>query len=119
MARGAFSPLTVGAEFTMAIEMAVLVGAGASIASVSSFAPQAWKVIRTRDTSSISAAMYWLTVAGFGLWFAYGAMLGQWPLIITNGICFSLATFILVMKLLPPSGKQAVADAVDPNSQDG
>lgn len=97
----------------MAVDVAILVGAAASLASVSSFAPQAWKILRTRDTRGISAAMYWLTVVGFGLWFAYGVMLGQWPLIITNGICISLATFILVMKLLSPSGKRAVADAVD------
>jgi len=103
----------------MSIEISVLVGAVASIASVSSFAPQAWKVIRTRDTSSLSSAMYGLTVVGFSLWFAYGIMLGQWPLIVTNGICFALSAFILMMKLLPPSGKQAVAEAIDPTSQDG
>jgi len=101
------------------MEMSVLVGAVASVASVSSFAPQAWKVIRTRDTSSLSSTMYALTVVGFSLWFAYGVMLEQWPLIVTNGICFVLSAFILIMKLLPPSGKQAVADAIDPNSPDG
>ena len=100
----------------MAIEISTLVGAVASIASVSSFAPQAWKVVRTRDTSSLSATMYGLTVFGFSLWFTYGLMLGQWPLILTNGICFVLSGFILVMKLLPPSGKQAVAEAIDPNA---
>lgn len=103
----------------MALEMATLVGAAASIASVSSFAPQAWRVIRTRDTRSISAAMYWLTVTGFGLWFTFGILVGQWPLIVTNGICFVMSAFILVMKLLPPSGKQAVAAAIDPASHDG
>ena len=102
----------------MPLELSNLVGVAASIASVSSFAPQAWKVIRTRDTGSISAAMYWLTITGFGLWFAFGILLGQWPLIVTNGICFALSTFILVMKLLPPSGKQAVATAIDPIPQD-
>jgi len=108
-----------GSDSTMAIEMSVLVGALASIASVSSFAPQAWMVIRTRDTSSLSLAMYGLTVLGFSLWFAYGIMIGQWPLIITNSICFALSAFILIMKILPPSGKQAVAEAIDPNPPDG
>ena len=56
--------------------------------------------------------MYGLTVAGFALWLAYGVMLG--PLIATNSICFVLAAFILVMKLLPASGKRAVADTLDP-----
>jgi MtN3 and saliva related transmembrane protein len=103
----------------MAIEIANLIGVAASIASVSSFAPQAWKVIRTRDTRSISATMYWLTVVGFGLWFVFGVLVGQWPLIVTNAICFALSAFILVMKVLPPSKKQAVADAIVPNSHEG
>jgi len=98
--------------------MTVLVGAVATVVSVASFAPQAWKVIRTRDTSSLSSAMYALTVVGFSLWFVYGIMLWQWPLIVANGICFALSAFILMMKLLPPSGKQAVAEAIDPNSHD-
>ena len=100
----------------MSIDISNLVGVAASIASVSSFAPQAWRIIRTRDTQSISAAMYWLTVTGFGLWLGFGILVGQWPLIVTNAICFALSAFILVMKMLPPSGKRAVADAIDPGA---
>jgi len=103
----------------MTIELSVLVGAFASVASVASFVPQAWRVIRTRDTTSLSSAMYGLTVFGFSLWFAYGIILGQWPLIITNGVCFVLSAFILMMKLLPLAGKQAVAEAIDPNPPEG
>lgn len=100
----------------MAIETSTLVGAVASIASVTSFAPQAWKIVKTRDTSSLSSTMYGLTVFGFALWFTYGLLLGQWPLIVTNSICLALSGFILVMKLLPASGKRAVADAIDPDA---
>lgn len=96
------------------MDIATLVGAAASACSVSSFAPQAWKVIRSRDTRSISAAMYALTVTGFALWLAYGVMLGAWPLILTNGICLLLAAFILAMKLLPQRSKEAVAETLDP-----
>jgi MtN3 and saliva related transmembrane protein len=88
----------------------------AAITSTASFAPQAWKIIKTRETKDISTGMYGLTVAGFALWLAYGMMLGQWPLIATNSICFVLAAFILVMKLLPASGQRAVADTLDPSA---
>ena len=37
----------------------------------------------------------------FALWTAYGVGVREWPLIITNGVCFLLAAFILVMTLLP------------------
>ena len=97
-------------------DVATVVGGLAAVASTSSFAPQAWKIIRTRETKDISAGTYSLTVFGFVLWFVYGILLGQWPLILTNGICLCFAVFILVMKLLPASGKHAVADVLDPSA---
>ncbi|TCI00783.1 hypothetical protein EJV46_00980 [Roseococcus sp. SYP-B2431] len=100
----------------MNFDIQTLLGAAATAASITSFTPQAWKIIKTRDTSSISAGMYALTVTGFALWLSYGAVLGQWPIIITNMICLVLASFILVMKLLPSEKKNAVADAIDPQA---
>src|ERR1700738_576224 len=99
----------------MALDTSTLIiGVLAAITSTGSFAPQAWKIIKTRETKDISTGMYSLTVAGFALWLAYGVMLGQWPLIATNGICLALAAFILVMKILPALGKRAVADPLHP-----
>jgi MtN3 and saliva related transmembrane protein len=99
-----------------AIEPATLVGAVAALASTASFAPQAWKIIRTRQTKDISTGMYALTVVGFALWLAYGVMLGQWPLMVTNSICLCMSLFILTMKLLPERDKQAVAASLTPTT---
>jgi MtN3 and saliva related transmembrane protein len=96
------------------MDAASIVGTLATVCSTTSFVPQAWKVVRTRDTSSISKRMYLITVAGFSLWLAYGLLLGQWPLIVTNGICLALSAFILLMKVLPRPQKEAVASALDP-----
>ena len=97
------------------MDAATLVGGLATLASTTSFVPQAWKVIRTRDTAAISKRMYAVTVLGFALWLTYGWLLGQWPLILTNGICLLLSGFILVMKLLPRRQKEeTVAAALDP-----
>ncbi|GGC30938.1 hypothetical protein GCM10011504_06470 [Siccirubricoccus deserti] len=98
------------------MDVATLVGAAATLASTTSFLPQAWKVIRTRDTAAISAGMYAVTVVGFALWLTYGLLLGALPLIVTNGICLALSAFILVMKLLPRQQKVAVAETLDPLS---
>jgi MtN3 and saliva related transmembrane protein len=97
-----------------AMDPTTLVGAAATLCSTVSFAPQAWKIIRTRDTSAISSLTYSFTVAGFVFWFAYGILLLEWPLIVTNGICLLLSAFILTMKVMPKGGKDAVADAIDP-----
>ncbi|HVW72230.1 MAG TPA: SemiSWEET transporter [Rhizomicrobium sp.] len=86
----------------------------AALCSTLSFAPQAWKIIRSARTHDISLGMYLLTVTGFALWLAYGIAQHQWPLMISNGICLGLAGFILAMKLLPAREKQKVAKALDP-----
>jgi len=98
------------------IDATTLLGGAATMASVISFTPQAWKIIRTRDTRSISTGTYVLTVLGFSLWLGYGLLLGQWPLIATNAICLALSAFILTMKLLPERQKKAVAEAIDPKA---
>lgn len=93
-----------------------VIGSLAALASTVSFAPQAWKIVRTRDTAAISAKMYAVTVVGFALWTSYGLMLMQWPIIVTNSICFLLSGFILAMKLLPRRERDKVADAIDPDA---
>lgn len=93
-----------------------IIGSLAALASMTSFAPQAWKIIKSRQTKDLSAVMYAITVAGFALWTVYGVMLGQWPIIVTNSVCLMLAGFILTMKLLPRRAKNTVADALDPDA---
>jgi MtN3 and saliva related transmembrane protein len=97
------------------VQAATVIGILATIASTVSFTPQAWKIIKSRQTHDISMAMYAITVTGFALWTGYGILLGEWPLIITNGICLILSAFILTMKLLPPEEKEIVANAIDPD----
>ena len=91
------------------MDLTTAVGAASTLASTTSFAPQAWKVIRARDTAAISARMYTITVVGFTLWLTYGSLLGQWPLNVTNAICLALSSFILTMRLLPAERRDAVA----------
>ncbi len=98
----------------MSIGIVTLVGSAAAILSTISFVPQAVKIIRSRDTSSISSGMYMVTVAGFVLWTTYGAMQLAWPLIASNSICLILSAFILTMKLLPNRESEKVADALEP-----
>ncbi len=88
----------------------------AALCSIVSFMPQAWKIVKSRDTRSISTGMYAVTVTGFSLWLAYGVLLTQWPLIVTNGVCLVLSLFILAMKLFPQATKDQVADTIDPDA---
>jgi MtN3 and saliva related transmembrane protein len=98
------------------LEPATVIGACAAVASTVSFVPQAWKIIKSRRTHDISTGMYAVTVVGFALWTAYGVVLRQWPLIVTNATCLILSAFILTMKVLPRRQKEALADAIDPTT---
>ncbi|HWD27267.1 MAG TPA: SemiSWEET transporter [Rhizomicrobium sp.] len=95
------------------MQLVPVIGTIAALCSTVSFAPQAWKIIRTRETKDISTGMYALTVAAFAAWVAYGVLLRQWPLIASNGICFALSAFILAMKLMPARGRRRVADMIE------
>jgi MtN3 and saliva related transmembrane protein len=96
------------------MDSALIVGYLASICSMTSFVPQAWKIIKTGDAAAISMRMYAVTVAGFVLWSAFGIMRMEWPIILTNTVCFCLSAFILVMKVLPQRQREAISAKLDP-----
>jgi MtN3 and saliva related transmembrane protein len=76
-----------------------LIGALAAAITTLCWVPQALKVIRTRDTRSLSLIMYVMLTLGIGLWLVYGVMIGSWPLIGANVVTFVLVVIILAMKL--------------------
>ena len=71
----------------------------AAFLTTAAFFPQTIKTIRTRDTKSISLAMYVLFTSGIALWLWYGWLVDSMPLIFANTITFVLALTILVLKL--------------------
>ncbi|ACG76914.1 conserved hypothetical protein [Phenylobacterium zucineum HLK1] len=78
--------------------VANLVGTGAALCSMTSFAPQIVKIWRERDASSVSLRMYVVTVTGFTLWIIYGALIGSWPVIGSNVVCLTMSATILALK---------------------
>ncbi len=73
-------------------------GIAAAGCSMTSFAPQLIKIWRERDASAVSLRMYLVTVAGFCLWTAYGAVIGRWPVVASNAVCLAMAAAILALK---------------------
>eukprot|EP01030_Chromulinospumella_sphaerica_P012047 gene12047-11840_t len=86
------------------------VGVGAALCSMTSFAPQIFKIWREKDASAVSLRMFALTVTGFVLWTTYGAMSGSWPLVLSNAVCLGLSAVILV-DALTPAGMLAATEA--------
>jgi MtN3 and saliva related transmembrane protein len=94
--------------------IAVVIGISAAVLSIASFLPQAWRIIRTRKTAELATTMWVLNVVAYLLWTAYGAELDAWAIIIPNALCMVFSAFILVMKLVPPKARHAIADVLDP-----
>jgi MtN3 and saliva related transmembrane protein len=89
-----------------------VLGIVAAVLSIASFVPQAWRIIKTRNTKDLATAMWICSTSAFALWTLYGVALGNLPIIVPNLVCFFLAGFILTMKLLPRRKRDRVADAV-------
>jgi MtN3 and saliva related transmembrane protein len=96
------------------IDTVQVIGVLAATASVASFMPQAWKIVRTRDVEGLSAGMYLLTAAAFALWLAFGWLQGEWALIVPNALCLAAASFILAMIVMPRRQREQVATTLDP-----
>lgn len=78
--------------------IANLVGTGAALCSIASFAPQMMKIWKERDASSVSLKTYALTVTCFVLWVVYGVLTGAWPVTFANSAALVMASGVLIMK---------------------
>lgn len=76
-----------------------LIGGTAAVITTLCWVPQAIKVIRTRDTRSLSLVMYLMLAVGIVLWLIYGVLIWSWPLIGANVVTLGLVSVILSMKL--------------------
>ena len=76
-----------------------LVGSIAAVFTTVAFIPQAYHSYKTRDLSGVSLPMYSIFTLGVALWLAYGWLLADWPLIISNAITLALSLLILILKL--------------------
>lgn len=77
-----------------------MIGTIAAILTTLSFLPQAYQVIKTKDTSSISLGMYTMFVFGVFLWIIHGWNIQDYNLIGANTIIFVFASIILTYKII-------------------
>jgi len=77
----------------------VVVGYLAGFCTAVAQFPQAYKVIRTGETQSISLGMYVIMTLGILFWFIYGALIPDLPMIIANGVCLIPSVYILFITI--------------------
>jgi MtN3 and saliva related transmembrane protein len=67
--------------------------------TILSFIPQVVRVWRTRQTRDLSMGAFALLASGALLWFAYGLLTGDLPVIVTNASVGAMVIAIVVAKL--------------------
>ncbi len=80
------------------MSIAEIVGYVAATLTTLSFYPQAYKIIKTRDTEGISLVMYSIINVGLVLWLVYGIMVGDKPIILANAFTLIASLTILFLK---------------------
>lgn len=76
-----------------------IIGYSAAFLTTVSFLPQVIKIIRTKDTKSLSLGMYLLLTAGIVLWITYGILRNDYVLIIANVFTILLTLIVLIYKI--------------------
>jgi len=82
------------------MDFTTILGLIAASLTTLAFVPQMIKAIINRHTKDISLLTYITFVLGIILWFTYGVMKNDLPIILANIISFIFAFTILILKIL-------------------
>ncbi len=75
--------------------VAAIIGSIAAVCTTVAFLPQTLKTIKLKHTKDLSLSMYTIFSAGVFLWFLYGLILKELPIIFANGITFIFTVIII------------------------
>jgi len=79
--------------------MVALLGIVAAALTSLSYLPQARKALPRNSTEDISLAMLCVLLCGLCLWIIYGLMIGNWIVVLANGVGAALVALVLVCKM--------------------
>lgn len=102
------------------MSIADYLGFTAAFCTTFAFLPQAIKVVRTRDTASLSLAMYIIFTLGVGLWLSYGIIKLDMAIIAANVVTLVFAFLILCTKIineLKPAQYKAITNSTNKNPE--
>jgi MtN3 and saliva related transmembrane protein len=75
-----------------------ILGYVATFFTTGAYVPQAYKIIKTKSTKSLSVPTYVMIVIGSALWVYYAYTREDVPVVIANGVTGLLSLVILIMK---------------------
>ena len=81
------------------MDFITIIGLTAAVFTTISLFPQLIKIWKTKSTKDISTGMFSLFCGGVFLWFIYGVLVNDLPIIIANSLAFIQAIIILMFKV--------------------
>lgn len=79
-------------------QITTLIGLVAGVLTAISMLPQLIKTLKEKKSADISPWMLVVLIAGVILWFFYGIIKKDWPIILTNGISIILNGWMLALR---------------------
>lgn len=76
-----------------------IIGIIAGIITTSALIPQALKIYKTKSAKDVSLTMFVFMAIGIALWFFYGVLIKELPVILANFISLILIFSIIFMKI--------------------
>ena len=77
----------------------LVVGIAAGVLTAASMLPQVFKTLKTKKAEHVSPLMLLILVCGVGLWFFYGILKNDLPIVLTNGFSVIVNLFMLYLTL--------------------
>lgn len=83
----------------LSINFSNIIGIVAGIITTTALIPQAIKIHKTKSAKDVSFAMFIFLAAGITLWFFYGLLINELPVILANFVSLILIFLIILMKI--------------------
>jgi MtN3 and saliva related transmembrane protein len=83
----------------MEITTTTLIGLMAATCTTIAFLPQVYKTWKARTAKDLSLGMFSIFAVGITLWFIYGVLINDLPVILANAVTLLLVCVLLYFKL--------------------
>jgi MtN3 and saliva related transmembrane protein len=83
----------------MQMDYVTMIGLAAAAITMVSLFPQLVRIWKTKSTKDISLGMFLLFCGGVFLWFVYGILMQDLPIIVANFLGFIQTLIILILKV--------------------
>jgi MtN3 and saliva related transmembrane protein len=81
------------------LKVRLIIGIVAGILCTFSFLPQVLRIYKTKQTKDLSLLTFSIFSLGVFLWFIYGLLMQEFPIIFANAVTLLLALLIVAMKI--------------------